>query len=642
MPVYGRHITAHETNYDHDLVIKGTDTLAFDNETVIVNGSVIVEEAATLFLRNSNLTILQINGTAPRNFTMRNPVNGMPKLTVENSEIDSSGDPIVIYMNEASASLNGLTTRSNLILTKSYVNVSSSSTGISGAQGIWASDNSIIRLTNTTGGTDLPLTLDDSTVIASNGGMASVSLSNNSNMTLTNSSEISKKIYVLDNTTLRATNSVVAEFRAANAMLYMTNSTIVTGEAVGKTSMIIDGCVPPYQINSLQLYDNSTAQISKSRITNLAVYNNSRVAVSDIQSVGAISSLIMRQNAVAAFSRGQIDNVFAYDDSKSTFSEIQFLQVTIAENVNVTMSNVIVQQWMCALDNSTTKIEKSTLRGSFDQEEVSRLSISDTSINIFSVRNLAFASLSNTTVTEIRALDRSIVNIMRSRISGLEIHSSSVTGTINGIARTQLQYWNLQKNNTLAFTSADGYLPNVTLTEMAGPEHVSLFFGGTSNITVSDAELETLVLQDNTLAKAYNSSIGSIGVKGNSTIYSYWYITIQVTDKQKAPISGANVAIYEPKTGLLAQGTTDANGKFVYNEQVLASVISGTKITDSLVFEAAKGNDFVRMLATDFPSGNVQLPFSSSIPWYQQYWYLLALIIALAVAIVAVMLRFKR
>lgn len=628
-------------NFNGDLIVNGTEPLTYNNATIIVNGSVIIENGGALILRNSNLTILTTvnNVTVSRNFTMRNPFNGMPKLIVEDSDIDSNGAAVLMYMDDASISLNGLITRSNMIVTRSYLNVSSASE-ISGRTGVWAYD-SVIRLTNTTGGTNLPLLLSNSTLIASNGGMSTVSLQNRSNVTMTDSSLVSSTIVLTDNTALTATTSVISKFIATNAFLQITNCTIVSGNAAGTTQMTINGCVPPYQIQSLQMNGSSTAQITNSRITNLGVYDNSNVTIDGIESIGAISSVIVSQNGEATISKGKIDNLFALGNSRGAFSGIEFLQVSIAQKANVALSGVIVQQWAYLIDEASASIENSILRGAFDQEQTSQLSILNTTIAIFSIHNTAFAYLSNTTATEIRALDGSIIDVIGSKITGLEIHSSSVTGTINGIASNQLQYWNLQKNNSLSFTSSDGYLANVTLIQMEKPQHMSLFFGGTSNVTLNNAELGTLVLYDNTFAKAYNSSIGSLQARGQSWLYSYWRITIQVTDDQNNPVSGANVGIYEPGTGVLTQGTTDSNGKFAYDNEVLASVVNGTGVVHSLIFEASKGDSFKRAEAVDFASGNVHLSLPIPTPWYVQYWYLLVLIIALAAGIVAIRFRFR-
>ena len=71
-----------------DLVLSGNDVYVIENQRFDINGSIIVEENATLVLTNAVINFTQAT-PYQHNMTLRNPVNGNPRLQSENSTITS-------------------------------------------------------------------------------------------------------------------------------------------------------------------------------------------------------------------------------------------------------------------------------------------------------------------------------------------------------------------------------------------------------------------------------------------------------------------------------------------------------------------------------------------------------------------------
>jgi len=87
-----------------DLVLTGNNVTTIEDLRFDINGSIIVEENATLILRNAivNFTHYYCN------MTFQNPYNGNPRLLVENATISASGYLSIYFYGNSSASINEL------------------------------------------------------------------------------------------------------------------------------------------------------------------------------------------------------------------------------------------------------------------------------------------------------------------------------------------------------------------------------------------------------------------------------------------------------------------------------------------------------------------------------------------------------
>ena len=91
--------------YQGDLIISGDDVFVIEDERFDINGSIIVEENATLILRNASLNFVQATNNQ-FNLTLRNPANGNPRLLAYNSTIDSNAGLRFTLEGNSTAGLN--------------------------------------------------------------------------------------------------------------------------------------------------------------------------------------------------------------------------------------------------------------------------------------------------------------------------------------------------------------------------------------------------------------------------------------------------------------------------------------------------------------------------------------------------------
>jgi hypothetical protein len=93
--------------YEGDLILKGNNVTVI-KERFDINGSLIVEENATLILRNALLNFVQTTNNQ-FSLTLRNSANGNPRLVAYNSTIDSNADLDLTLEGNSTADLNKAT-----------------------------------------------------------------------------------------------------------------------------------------------------------------------------------------------------------------------------------------------------------------------------------------------------------------------------------------------------------------------------------------------------------------------------------------------------------------------------------------------------------------------------------------------------
>lgn len=96
-----------------DLIIGGDDVYVMEGE-YSVNGNIIVEENATLVMRNAVVNFAQA-ANEEFNMTFRNPVNGNPRLVVEGSTTIASDYYMYLYfLDNSTAEITGLSTNQKI------------------------------------------------------------------------------------------------------------------------------------------------------------------------------------------------------------------------------------------------------------------------------------------------------------------------------------------------------------------------------------------------------------------------------------------------------------------------------------------------------------------------------------------------
>jgi hypothetical protein len=171
--------------YQGDLVLAGNNVTAIEGRFDI-NGSIIVEENATLHLKNAVLNFTQSEN---RQFDMafQNPLNGNPRLMIENATITSE---YVLYVNlHANSSVVG----DNLSSTNRIT--------------VLAYDDSFISLSNSSFGSDF-LAYDSSIITMSDSSFKFLNGHDYSNIAITNCT-ITANLNVHGNSTVNAMDCTI-------------------------------------------------------------------------------------------------------------------------------------------------------------------------------------------------------------------------------------------------------------------------------------------------------------------------------------------------------------------------------------------------------------------------------------------------
>jgi len=307
--------------YQGNLVLNGNNVTTIEGRFDI-NGTIVVEENATLILRNAAVNFTQ-SASRQYNITIRNPINGTPRLHAYNSTIRSMNPAydIVTYIRD-----NGTATFNNSTIT-SYIIPSEASTlliqNLSRIDTQFTYEDSYVEVQNSTvrewhnygspkvevydsqihsiviGSTSINCTitdlkpsfiphwnfLADCSVIVADGGSAP-------NVSLTNTAVSSWRLAFYGASNPAIANSILGEVSA------------ITGTS--NVNMESTSC------DQANLYAATTLRASNSTISLLATYSFANGSISR----SSITSIEARGNSTIYATTSLITTVHAYDVSK--------------------------------------------------------------------------------------------------------------------------------------------------------------------------------------------------------------------------------------------------------------------------------------------------------------------------------------
>ena len=622
--------------HEGDLILRENDYASLINANMTIIGSVIIEENATLYLENSTLLVEQTTDSR-YNITLRNPLGGQPRIIAKRSTIDrvNGTNPIVIYSYSSLVTAANCTMPNILLFSGSSLVTAGKRSQL---ESVRATD-SAVQLTNATG--TLPIQriiLDhsDATILGTD--IGTLSARNYSNVTYSGA-EIRTSLIAFDNATVATKYARIASVDATNVALSMMNTTSNKLEVRGSTSLTAVDCVPPYIIVQLSLYDNTSAILSNSMVTSLSTYNSSRLTLTKAMIGGPTSFVHIEGNSTVAVQNSRLDYPTLTDSARVTFSNVTSNNLAIEKNAMLIASKLNIAQSIFAMDDAQVRVANSTLRGLIGIQDSAIATFSNSGLNITDIRDASSASIAASSVSTLRVLDTSKANISNSYVKDLHIQALSINGTFTGFREESLVYWNFVSNNSITLLGSNSGAPDLTLRNMQAPQNVTLQVYGNSNITISNAKLSRVDAMDKSMVTLINVTLDSYGVGENAIVYSYWYPHIRVVNLQNAPVDNAKVMILAPSGEIIESGVTDSNGWFRSEKKIFANVINGTKVERSLVLEVRKDDSLIRKLTAEFASGYINLKFAVQTPWWQQYWYLIALIAVLAVSIILALIR---
>jgi hypothetical protein len=639
----------------YDLIIKGNEVnTQFVNKTVIMNGNIIIEENATLYLDHTAIFFNQ-TGSVKYQLTLRKPVDGRPRLLAVNSSITSQGlTAVPIY------SMGGLVSLVDTVITSStqypltvansgFLNVSGTKSEM---PNMIVKNSSQILLSNILKPI-LKLNISMSTAVLSNIEVTTLYANRNSNVTLLRSEMAGEGAELsISDSFVNVTGSVVKDMIVINSTAFVTDST-VTGEppmsqglkSLGTTNLTIKYCQPTLTskatLTSVTAYNETNISVSNSEMITFALYNTSTAMLSKVRVVSPRSFVFIGGRSKANISDSEIAYFTASENATVSIANSTLSQTIVRKNSFIFMSKVILLEWLRTYDNTVTSITKARMYQVLDTSGSSNTSISDSDLNMVSTYDSSLLSVNASSITLLHLADSSNVTISDSQVSELQIEARSIIGSFKGFNQASLTYWNLVQNNTIQLHPSDSYIPDLTLRNMQSPRNLSLTLYGASNVTILNTRLKHIGTIGNSIVRLENSSMETYEIKGGSKIYTYWYMAIHVLNSQKAPVVGANVAIIHPNGTIVDSGITNPDGQFVSNKLLEASVLNATGAQRSLILEVLKDDYFARRFAAEFTSENIAIELPIPAPWWQQYWYALVILIAL-VAVVASIVAFRR
>jgi parallel beta-helix repeat protein len=139
-------VKASSSIHQGDLILAGNNVTTIENKRFDINGSIIVEENATLILKNAI-----INFTQTKNYEykmdFRNPANGNPRLQALNSTLTSKFLFAVVFHDNSSAIIREITTLKCYLEAFDYSTVDVLDSTV---VNLWAYEHSVLTVANST------------------------------------------------------------------------------------------------------------------------------------------------------------------------------------------------------------------------------------------------------------------------------------------------------------------------------------------------------------------------------------------------------------------------------------------------------------------------------------------------------------
>jgi hypothetical protein len=139
-------VKASSSIYQGDLILTGNNVTTIENKRFDINGSIIVEENATLILKNAIINFTQIMNYEYK-MDFRNPANGNPRLQALNSTLTSKFMFPVVFHDNSSAIIREVTTLKCYLEAFDYSTVDVIGSTV---VDLWAYEYSVLTVANST------------------------------------------------------------------------------------------------------------------------------------------------------------------------------------------------------------------------------------------------------------------------------------------------------------------------------------------------------------------------------------------------------------------------------------------------------------------------------------------------------------
>jgi len=556
---------------DPDFIFSGNNVTRIENGTLTVTGTMIVEDNATLYLVNmtiavdakgtinveGNATLYLVNSTLSYSnrareynmMTLRNPVNGNPRLILRNSNMVSkfSRAFAIRFYGNSSGDFEMMNTDPKL----------------AGARlDVKAYNSSMVRLSGCT--------------------VYSVYAYSDSNVTI-----LSSKF-----------STLYAEGSPAVSVLASTFNSAVDPvlRAYDYSEVSVAGCTVEGNISA---YDHSVLSISNTRIKGgwrLSINDYSRVEIISNSTVSLhkySTNVDVKGFSFFSVSHAVLQNlrVNTYDNAVASISDTvaTYISIFARDFSNVTILRSRLDWFLRALDHSVVSVLNSTLT-TLRVEDFSVVYVSSSNLSMMHAEESANTTVSNSIIEE------------------LSIVSDSVNGSITGLEPGFFDWWNF----TSFIKSSRGYVPLLLLINTQIRGDWDLTFLGSSNVTIANSTINFLEAFDSSVVKVVNSVLGSEYVVDQAVVRVWSYLRVHVVDRFGIPLAWANVSLQSNGSPVESK-VTDVNGwvSFTVLERVIDG--SGVYPYDSYTVDAtwaeSSGQQAVKMAGSKEIALTLPLPW---------------------------------
>lgn len=502
-----------------DLILTGNNITVIEGQFDI-NGSIIVEENATLILRNAVVNFTQKHWKQ-FNLTFRNSVNGNPRLQVSYATITSTPDfqfEIYFHGNSTAETYRLYVHNKVIAYETSYVNITdslhiwfvdcrdSSTVNISNSE-IWyvkPHDASVASIKDS----DITMAMENygtSTTLVSNStigflGTYSSSVTAVSNCNITNMHPQGDHSSILT-----VSDSKINNFNVATSCLIaISHCTIISMETYGSSNVSLSNCL----VNGMYMYSSSVVTVSNQLVTNgsIIVEENATLILKNAlvnftQTENWQFGMIFRDPAIGN-PRLQVTNTIITSNYRFSIKLHQNSSAIVYDSQFTALSGYYC--WLWTYDSS-----------------------------VASFYNLTVHGLSSTTSSGITVFNSTITTLNIYSPCTASIHSSTIY-------------------------TANSYGPSIFLANKSTITNIQTFDYSLSQI--SDSVINWIYAYNETTIWLTNSTYSDKAIHNHSKVFVCWYLNVHVVDSINQDVPSANVSATYPNGTMVKSKLTDVNG----------------------------------------------------------------------------------
>ena len=504
--------------FQGNLILNGNNVTTIEG-TFDINGSIIVEENATLALKNAVVNFTQAS-SRQFNMTFRNPANGNPRLIVSNATLKSNYGFYVYFYGNSTAFTDGLRVYEYVYFYDTSFAVVMNSPSI---LFLWCYQSSNVQIS---GSQFVQMRCHDSSAISiSNSSIANfVEVYDSSNTSISNCTIKGFGIYGSSVTTISDSTIEYTYFQGgSSSILALYDSEIGFFRDWGSGKISVSNCTT----NSFEVMGSSHVFLS-----NCLNYGEMRLNYSSIISISnqllANGSIVVEENATLVLENAVLNFTQTEDwlhgiilrNAANGYPSLQVSNTTITSNYKYSIK--LYQNSSAAIYDS----QFTALSGQYCW---------------LWTYDSAVASCHNLTVRGLSCASTSSVSIFNSTMTSLNTYGSSTASVYDSDIYSARSYG----------TSA------ISMGESA----MSYVYGFESSVqNISDSIIDWIYAHNETSVWLINSTYTASLISGESKIFVLWYLDVHVVDSIGQDVPSANVSATYPNSTIAESKLTDTSG----------------------------------------------------------------------------------